>query len=133
MLPLEVTTTTEAVGAGASLAAYTFLMLGWLTIVFVAGWKLYAKTGEAGWVAIVPFLNLFGLLRIVKRPLWWFLLLLIPIVNVVVWVIVLADLSRAFGKGLGMTLVLIFLMPIAYIVLGYGDARYQLPKEPLFG
>lgn len=133
MLPSEVTTTSEAVGSGVDAAIYVTFAIAWAVLVLIAGWKLYVKAGQQGWVAIIPIVNMFGLLKIVKRPLWWFLLLLIPFVNLIVGIILLNDLSKAFGKGIGMTLLLIFFTPIGYLVLGFGDARYQLPKEPLFG
>ncbi|WP_223203542.1 DUF5684 domain-containing protein [Cellulomonas soli] len=128
---MEITTTDATVDGGGAVV-WLVVMLVWAVLILIAGWKLYVKAGESGWVAIVPVLNTFGLLKIVKRPLWWFLMLLIPIVNVVVLVIVLSDLSKAFGRGVGMTLLLLFLTPIGYLVLGFGQAQYQLQKEPLF-
>lgn len=57
------------------------LAFAWLTLVLAAGWRMYARAGESGRVAIIPFLNVFGLLTIVHRPLWWFVLFLIPLVT----------------------------------------------------
>lgn len=108
-------------------------LLVWLVLVLVAGWKMYTKAAQPGWVSIVPFLNVFGLLKIVHRPMWWFILFLIPIVNAIALIIVMNDLSKAFGRGLGTTLLLIFLTPIGYLVLGFGDDRYVLERDPIFG
>ena len=38
------------------------------------------------------------------------------------------DLAKAFGHGVGMALVLIFLTPIGYLVLGFGGSQYQLAE-----
>jgi len=111
---------------------FLLLMFAWLILVLVAGWQMYVKAGQKGWVAIIPFLNVFGLLKIVHRPLWWFILLLIPIVNVVVLIVLMVDLAKAFGHGLGMALVLIFFTAIGYLVLGFGSSTYQLEEDPLF-
>jgi len=111
---------------------FLLLMFAWLILVLVAGWQMYVKAGQKGWVAIIPFLNVFGLLKIVHRPLWWFILLLIPIVNVVVLIVLMVDLAKAFGHGVGMALVLIFFTAIGYLVLGFGSATYQLEEDPLF-
>jgi len=108
-------------------------LLVWLVPVLVAGWTMYTKAVQPGWVSIVPFLNVFGLLKIVHRPMWWFILFLIPIVNAIALIIVMNDLSKAFGRGLGTTLLLIFLTPIGYLVLGFGDDRYVLERDPIFG
>jgi len=111
---------------------FLLVMFAWLIFILVAGWKMYVKAGQAGWVSIIPFLNVFGLLKIVHRPWWWFFLLLIPIVNFVIVVIIMLDLAKAFGHGVGMGLVLIFLTGIGYLILGFGDSRYQLEEDPLF-
>lgn len=129
-MPLQ-DATGDTAGLFAS-AAFMTLMFGWLILVLVAGWKMYVKAGQPGWVAIIPFLNLFGLLKIAHRPLWWFVLFLIPFVNIVAFVIVMNDVSKAFGRELGTTLLLIFLTAIGYLVLGFGDARYQREPDPLF-
>ncbi len=105
----------------------------WLVLILVAGWKMYVKAGQKGWVSLIPILNILGLLKIVHRPWWWILLLLIPFVNLVVGVILMLDLAKAFGHGVGMALVLVFLTAIGYLVLGFGGSQYQLQKDPLFG
>jgi hypothetical protein len=130
-MTMTATTMNDAAAGGATV---TFLVIGivWAVLVLVAGWKMFEKAGQQGWVAIVPILSTFGLLKIVHRPLWWFILLLIPLVNVVVVVIMMVDLGRAFGRGLGMALLLVLLTPIGFLVLGFGDARYELQPEPLF-
>lgn len=128
---LDVTTTSATASSGAYV---TFMVIAiiWAVLVLVAGWKMFEKAGQAGWVAIIPILSTFGLLKIVHRPLWWFVLMLVPLVNVIVLIIVLVDLARAFGKGMGMALLLVLLTPIGFLVLGFGDARYELEPDPLF-
>ena len=109
------------------------LMLAWLVFILVAGWKMYAKAGQPGWVAIIPIINILGLLKIVHRPWWWILLMLIPFVGFVVGIILMIDLAKAFGHGVGMALLLVFLTAIGFLVLGFGSSAYQLEKDPLFG
>ena len=113
-------------------AGFLIFYLGWFILLLVAGWQMYVKAGQKGWVAIIPLLNFFGLMKIVHRPWWWFFLLFIPFVNIVVWIIVMIDLAKAFGRGVGMTLVLIFLTGIGYLVLAFGSSTYQLEEDPLF-
>ena len=125
----------DSVDSGGLVASTLFIILGvaWFVLVLVAGWKMYEKASQPGWVAIIPILNVFGLLKIVHRPWWWFLLLLIPFVNIIFLVLLMNDLSKAFGRGLGTTLLLILLTPIGYLVLGFGDDRYVLEPDPIFG
>ena len=125
--------TTGDAGGGALATTLVVLAFAWLVLVLAAGWRMYVKASQPGWVAIIPFLNVFGLLKIVHRPLWWFVLFLVPLVNVVVAVVVLVDLARAFGRGWGTALLLVFLTPIGFLVLGFGDDAYALEPDPLFG
>lgn len=110
-----------------------FVVLAWFVLLLVAGWKVYAKAGQHGWVALIPIINVLGLLKIVHRPWWWILLMLIPIVNFVIWIILMVDLAKAFGHGVGMMLLLVIFTGIGYLVLGFGSSRYQLEPDPLFG
>jgi hypothetical protein len=97
-----------------------------LTVVAIAGlWRTYQKAGQPGWAAIIPIYNVIVLLRIAQRPLWWLILLLIPLVNIVVGIVVAIDVAKAFGKSGGFAVGLILLSPIFYCILGFGSARYQ--------
>jgi hypothetical protein len=99
-----------------------------ITLVFViAGWRIFEKAGEAGWKVLIPIYNTLVLLKIVGRPWWWILLMLIPIVNIVIWIIVAIDLSKSFGHGGGFAVGLIFLPFIFGLVLGFGSDRYVGP------
>ena len=99
-----------------------------LYVVVVAGlWQTFVKAGHEGWKAIIPIWNTIIILEIVGRPIWWIILFLIPIVGFVMWIIVSSDLSKSFGRGVGTTIGLIFLAPIFFIVLGFGDAEYKGP------
>ncbi len=116
-------------GAGAILTLFVFAMI---FVMIAAQWKVFTKAGQPGWACLIPILNFLVILKLVKRPMWWILLLLIPLVNVVTLVIVLVDLAKAFGKGIGFAIGLIILGPIFYLILGFGSATYQLEPEPIF-
>ena len=92
--------------------------------VLIGMWKIFVKAGEPGWAVLIPFYNAIVLLRIAGKPAWWLLLLLIPFVNFIVIIIVMINLAKAFGKGVGFALGLIFLGFIFYPVLGFDDSRY---------
>jgi len=97
-----------------------------LIAVVIAGmWAMFEKAGKPGWASIIPFYNTIVLLEIVGKPIWWFLLMLVPFVNIVIAIIVMIDLSKAFGKDIGYAIGLI-LLPFVFIpILGFGDARYR--------
>lgn len=100
-------------------------------VLYIAGlWKTFEKAGEDGWKAIIPIYNVIVLLKIVGRPWWWLLLMLIPCVNFVIWIIIASDLSKSFGQGTGFTIGLIFLPAIFVMILGFGNSRYVGPAGP---
>ena len=114
-------------GNGGSGIFGTLVSLVIAGLVIAGGWKVFAKAGQPGWAFIIPIYNVIVLLRIVGRPLWWIVLLLIPFVNFIVAILVYIDLAKSFGKGVGFALGLIFLGPIFIAILGFGSAQYVGP------
>lgn len=114
-----------AAGAGAAIVLVFYLAI---IILFIAGmWKVFSKAGQPGFLAIIPIVNIFFLTKIVGRPAWFIILFFVPIVSLVASIIVMSDLSKSFGRGIGTTLGLIFLGPIFFCILGFGSAEYQGP------
>jgi uncharacterized membrane protein YoaK (UPF0700 family) len=89
---------------------------------------VYEKAGKPGWASIIPIYNALVLLEIVGRPWWWILLCLIPVVNIVVGIIIVVDLAKSFGKGIGFAVGLILLGFIFVPVLAWSDAQYLGPS-----
>lgn len=99
-----------------------------LILIAVAGiWKMFVKANKPGWAAIVPFYNIIVMLEIIGRPLWWLVLCLIPVVNFVASIILSLDVAKAYGRGVGTGIGLIFLPYIFYPILGFGKATYVGP------
>lgn len=104
------------------------LWLVWfaLTVLsFVAMWKVFEKAGVPGWMALIPVLNLYQLLIMSGKPVWWLILYFIPVVNFITMIIVSMALAKKFGQsdlfGLGMA----FFPFIFFFVLGFGPAQYK--------
>jgi len=124
LLQDNTTTGISPLGAGVGVG----LMICYLALVLliiIGMWKVFEKAGKPGWAAIIPIYNVIVLLEIAGKPLWWFILMLIPFVNIVVIIIVYIALARNFGKGAGYAIGLLLLPFIFFPMLGFGDARYQ--------
>ena len=97
-------------------------------LLIVAMWKVFTKAGQPGWASIIPIYNLYVWCKIVGRPWWWILLMLIPLVNFIILIILFIDLAKSFGKGIGFAIGLILLSIIFFPILGFGSATYQGPS-----
>ena len=95
-----------------------------MVVMIAAMWKMFTKAGQPGWAAIIPIYNLIVLLQIAGKPVWWFILFLIPLVNFVIIILVSIDVAKAFGKGAGFGIGLWLLPFIFYPILGFGGAQY---------
>ena len=116
-----------AMGAVLGVVMIISLVIGILTIV--GYWQMFKKAGYKGWEAIVPFYNIYIMLQMVARPTWWILLFFVPMANTIFGVILMYDLAKAFGGGVGTTLGMLFLGPIFPMILGFGSAKYTKPER----
>jgi signal peptidase I len=81
-----------------------YLLLTFLFFVasLVGLWAIFEKAGYKGWYVLVPFFDLYVWLKIIKKPLWWYIFLLIPFINVFVILLMLVEVCKCFKKyGLG--------------------------------
>ncbi len=116
-----------AAASGVS-AVYAILSLAISVLTLVAMWKLFVKAGRAGWKCLIPFYNTYCLYDIAWGNGWLFLLMFVPCVNVVVGIMMLFKLAKAFGQGTGFGFGLLFLNTIFILILGFGSAEYVGPQ-----
>ena len=102
--------------------------LAFTILILAAWWKIFTKAGQPGWACIIPIYNLYVWCKIVGRPWWWILLMLIPFVNIIILIILIIDLAKSFGKGVGFGIGLLLLAVIFFPILGFGSAQYQGPS-----
>ena len=104
-----------------------FIYLVFAVVIIIALWKMFEKAGKPGWASIIPIYNIIIMLEIIGKPLWWIILFLIPLVNIIFGIWATNLLSKSFGKNEGFTVGLIFLPFIFYPILGFGSAKYEGP------
>jgi len=103
-----------------------FMLVGLVFAVLILAsiWKVFTKAGKPGWTCLIPIYNVIVLLEIAGKPLWWIVLFLVPLVNLIVCILAHISLAQNFGKGTGFALGLVFLPFIFFPILGFGDAQY---------
>lgn len=116
----------------------------------IAYWQIFKKAGEKGWKALIPVYNSYIIYKISwKTSMFWIMLILdivyavlaginvsaqsgvlaflmyaVYIAVLVIGIISIHKLSKAFGHGVGFTLGLIFLSPIFILILAFGGSQY---------
>ena len=118
----------DAATAAAAFAGFLCMMAFYalfLGIIVGGMWMTFAKAGRPGWAAIIPIYNIFVLTEIARKEILWFILTLVPCVNIIAIIMINMDVAKNFGKGAGYGLGLTFLPFIFYPMLGFGSARYQ--------
>ena len=100
-------------------------VIGILVISFLIYWvswfKIFSKSGEAGWKAFIPILNLFIFTKIAKKPIWWLIIYLILPLG---YILSSLQLSRLFGKNIIFAIGLILLPIIFYPLLAFGKSNF---------
>ena len=104
---------------------FTIISLVLCVFVLVCMWIVFRKAGKPGWAAIVPFYNLYVLFDITWGSGMRFLLLLIPIYNIILSIQTQVRLAKAFGKSGGFAAGLVFLPYIFIPLLAFGKETYQ--------
>ena len=115
-------------------------------ISIIACWGLFTKAGELGWKAIIPIYSTYVMFKLSWKVsmFWlWFALLfvsgflagfsnmVVAIISVVLsiaamilGIVFYVKLAKAYGKGGGFAVGLIFLNPIFLLILGLGKSEY---------
>ena len=112
----------NAAGAGLVAGILLFeLILGALGYIYVALalQTIANKTNTANaWLAWIPLVNIFLMVNIAQKPGWWFILCLIPLVNIVMFIIIWMAIAERRGKPSWWGIMLI--VPVMNIIMpGY--------------
>lgn len=91
--------TMPAALAGTMLMFVVVMCLAGYVYVALALQTIATKTNtENAWLAWIPIANIFLMLSIAKKPMWWFILFLVPLANIVVAIMVWMAVAEARNK-----------------------------------
>lgn len=111
---------TYAGSAGSSFLSFIIGIL--LLISFVI---IFMKARRPGWAAIVPFYSSYCLAEITLGSGWYFLILLIPLVNILFLLFIFYRLAVVFGKGTLFAIFTAFFPYIALPIIAFGSSEYD--------
>lgn len=101
----------------------TLLLIVFLAI-FISLSYVFGKANRSKLSAWIPIYNIFALLEIVNMPKYYFILLLIPVVNIYFLLQVMFSLAKLFRKSRLFALGLTFLPFIFYPILAFSKNEY---------
>lgn len=120
----EVKASPQAIGIAAAIAVFVYLF-----ICFCMKLICHNAGAPAGALVWFPLLQMFPLLRAAKMPAWYFLLFLIPVINIIMQIWWCFRIASACGKSalVGVALILPGLNLLAFLYLAFSKGQ---PEEP---
>ncbi|WP_185869690.1 signal peptidase I [Blattabacterium cuenoti] len=78
---------------------YSSIFLCFEYFIHILGtYNLYKKLGISSWKVFIPIYNIFILLKIYGRSIWYIFFLFVPLTSIILFFILWIDLIRSFGK-----------------------------------
>lgn len=92
--------------------------------------KIFQKAGIPAWKAFVPVLNYWEWNKINNKPVWWFLILFIPFINIFMVFLMIVETAKAFGKFDLLPQAASVIFPFIYLpYLGFSPNEIYIPAN----
>jgi signal peptidase I len=100
------------------------------TITALFAWPIFEKAGQPGWKTLVPFYNLYIWLIIINKPMWWYIFLIIPFINVFMVMLMIVELVKCFDKHELWEQGVAVIFPFVYLpYLGLAKKEKYIPAD----
>lgn len=109
-------TTTNNAGLTALFIGIIIFSLILSIIMIISYWKIFKKKGKPGWAILVPIYNVIVQIQVANLSMIYFLLLLIPFVNIYAIIKINISFAKSFNKSTGFGIGLL-LLPIIFVPL----------------
>ncbi len=92
-------------------------------------WKTFENAGIEGWKSVVPFLNYYLWLKIINKPLWWYIFLIMPFINAFMVMLMIVETLKCYNRYALGDQALAVIFPFIYLPwLGTKEKEY-IKKE----
>lgn len=99
-------------------------------IMMISYWKVFIKANRPGWAILIPIYNIITMIQVAELSLVYFVLLLIPFVNIYAYFKINISIAKRFNKstgfGIGISLLPIIFIPI--LAFSDNDVKEDNPK-----
>ena len=112
-----------------SLIAFIILVPALFTIPIAFTWKQFKAAGQKGFYSVIPYFNIYILLKIIKKSkkFWWWFFIIFPYINIFMLFLMLIELGKCFGKFKIWEEFMAAVLPFIFFPLIVKDAPYQDP------
>ena len=120
-----------AAAAGLGVGILIVYLVAWVFMAFCMakiGEKMGKPFGTGFVMSLIPIANIIYILQLAGKPIWWFILMLIPLVNIVIIVIVFMAICENRGKPgwWGVLMLLPIVNFIILLLLAFGGGKEAL-------
>ena len=114
-----------------SLIVFTILTIGLFTIPIAFTWKQFKAAGQKFFLAFIPFVNIFVLLKIIRKhkKFWWWFFIIFPYINFFMLFLMLIELGKCFGKFKIWEEFMAAVLPFIFFPFIVKDTPYQDPAK----
>ena len=112
-----------------SLILFIFITLALFTIPIAFCWKQFEKAGQKGWYSLIPYYNIFVMLKIIgkHKKFWWWFFIVFPYINIFMLLLMLVELGKCFGRFKVWEEGMAALLPCIFFPIIAKNDKYQDP------
>ena len=97
------------------MSIYSILTILFFLLSLAGLWGLFEKAGQKGWMVLVPFYNFYIWLKIIDKPLWWYIFILVPFINIFTILLMIVELVKCYNKNGLIQQAVAVLVPFFYL------------------
>lgn len=97
--------------------------------------RIFPKAGIPAWKVFIPLLNYWEWNKMIEKPVWWFVLLFFPFINIFMVFLMIVETAKCFGKFSFLEQAMAVIFPFVYLpYLGMKPEEkfYTADKRPTF-
>ena len=103
----------ELTGLSIGILVFGFILV---LIMIISYWKVFKKANKPGWAILIPIYNIITMIQVAGLSLIYFVLLIIPIVNIYAFfkrnICIAKRFNKSTGFGIGISLLPIIFIPL---------------------
>jgi signal peptidase I len=108
----------------------TTILLLFLFLFPMLNYWIFQDAGYDGYKALIPFYNYYIWLKVIGKPWWWLLLMLVPFINFFMIMLMLVQTAISYGKNGLAEQALAVVVPFAYLpYLGISEKEKYIAPE----